>query len=221
MGGKPWRFIAEKAVPLPLAQVWELLSNTEHLNRTIGLPSVVYDAPVVTDDDFYRQASIKLLGLIPVRWKEYPFRWVRHEGYSVLRVFEGGLLEQVTGGIELQGSPAGTVVRVFTQITSRHLLGRLLAPLVGRKTVRDVMRYCDAAVALSRSGSTSPYPRSHTHSPVSPTQLRGRLQQLAQMPIQQDLIALLQHHLEEGTDEEVLRMQPYALAETWHREPQE
>jgi class 3 adenylate cyclase len=221
MGGKPWRFSAEKVLPLPPAQVWELLSNTEHLNRTIGLPSVNYEAPVVTDDDFYRHASTKLLGLIPVRWKEYPFRWVRYEGYSVLRVFEGGLLERVVGGIELQECPAGTVVRVFAQITPRHLLGRLLAPLLGRKTVWDVMRYCDAAVALSRSGSASPYPRSRTRSSVSHTQLRARLQQLTQMPIQQDLLTLLQHHLEEGTDEEVLRMQPYALAEAWHREPRE
>src|SRR2546422_11718836 len=148
MGGKPWRFSAEKV--LPLAQVWELLSNTEHLNRTIGLPSVVYEAPVVTADAFYRQASIKLLGLIPVRWKEYPFRWVRHERYSVLRVFEGGLLGRVGGQIELQESPAGTVVRIFTQITPRHILGRLIVPLVGRKAVRDVRRYCEAAVVLSR-----------------------------------------------------------------------
>ena len=221
MGGKPWRFIAEKVLPLPPAQVWDLLSNTEHLNRTIGLPSVVYEAPVVSDDDFYRHASIKILGLIPVRWKEYPFRWVRHERYSVLRVFEGGILERVIGGIELQENPAGTMVRVFTQITPRHLLGRVIGPLVGRKAVRDVMRYCDAAVALSRSGSPSPYPRSRTLSPVSQTHLQGRLQQLAQMPVQQDLLVLLQRHLEEATDEEVLRMQPYALAETWHSAPWE
>jgi hypothetical protein len=83
------------------------------------------------------------------------------------------------------------------------------------------MRYCEAAIALSRAGSASPYPRSRTRSPVSPTHLRTRLQQLAQMPIQQGLIAPLQHHLQEGTDEEVLRMQPYALAQTWHSEPRE
>ena len=153
MGGKPWRFIAEKVLPLSPVQVWELLSNTEHLNRTIGLPSVVYEAPVVTDADFYRHASSKLLGLIPVRWKEYPFRWVRHERYSVLRVFEGGLLERVVGGIELQESPAGTVVRVLTQITPRHALAYLILPLLGRKAVRDVMRYCAAAVALRRADS--------------------------------------------------------------------
>src|SRR5262245_55676802 len=221
MAGKPWRYIAEKALPLPLAQVWELLSNTEHLNRTIGLPSVVYEAPVVTDYDFYRHASIKLLGLIPVRWKEYPFHWVRHERYSVLRIFEGGLLDRLVGGIELQESPAGTVVRVLTQITPRHALAYLILPLLGRKAVRDVMRYCDAAVALRRSDSARPYPRSRTRAPVSRTHLRVRLQQLAQMPIQQGLMASLQRHLQEGTDEEVLRMQPYALAEAWHRTPRE
>ena len=31
IGGKPWRFIAEKVLPLLPVQVWELLSNTEHL----------------------------------------------------------------------------------------------------------------------------------------------------------------------------------------------
>src|SRR5262245_12726398 len=206
MGGKPWRGIAEKVLPLPLAQVWELLSNTEHLNRTIGLPSVVYEAPVVTDDDFYRHASIKLLGFIPVRWKEYPFCWVQHERYSVLRVFEGGLLERIVGGVELRESPAGTIVRVMTQITPRYALAHLMLPLLGRKAVRDVIRYCDTAVALSRSASANPYPRSRTRSPVSRTQLQIRLQQLAQMPIQQDLIGLLERHLQEGTDEEVLRM---------------
>ena len=157
MTSKPWRFIAEQVFPLSPAQVWELLSNTEHLNRTIGLPSVIYEEPVVTDGDFYRHASIKLLGLIAVRWKEYPFRWVRHERYSVLRVFEDGLLERVIGGIELQESPAGTVVRIFTQITPRHILGHLITPLVGRKAVRDVMRYCKTAVALSLSGSANSF----------------------------------------------------------------
>jgi class 3 adenylate cyclase len=47
------------------------------------------------------------------------------------------------------------------------------------------------------------------------------LHQLAQMPIQKHLLVALQRHLQEGTDEEVLRMQPYALAETWHSAPRE
>jgi hypothetical protein len=72
----------------------------------------------------------------------------------------------------------------LTQITPRHALAYLVLPLLGRKAVRDVMRYCEAAVALSRSDSAGPYPRTRTRSPVSPTHLRVRLQQLAQMPIQ-------------------------------------
>ena len=138
MGGKPWRFSAEKVLPLPLAQVWELLSHTEHLNRTIGLPSVVYDAPVVTADDFYRQASIKLLGLISVRWKEYPFCWVRHERYSVLRVFEGGLLERVVGEIELQESPAGTLGDAWRLLI--YLVPTLLVVLLGIRGLKTLQQ---------------------------------------------------------------------------------
>jgi len=218
---KPWQFVVEKVFPLAPAQVWELLSNTEHLNRTIGLPSVTYGTPVVTDDDFYRHASTKLLGFIPVRWREYPFEWVQHKRYSVLRVFDSGLLERIVAGVELVEHPAGTVVRVFTQVTPRHILGFLLAPLLGRKSVRDVLRYCEAALTLSQAGSTSPYPRSRTRSPVSHTQMGFLLPKLAQMPIQQNLIPHLQRHLQEATDEEVLRMQPYALAEAWRVEPHE
>src|SRR5262249_61624905 len=87
--------------------------------------------------------------------------------------------------------------------------------------VRDVVAYCEAPVALRRSDSASPYPRSRTSSPVLHSHLRARLQQLAQMPMQQDLLAPLQRHLQESTDEEVLRMQPYALAETWYGAPRE
>ncbi len=133
MGGKPWRFIAEKVLPLPPAQVWELLSNTEHLNRTIGLPSVVYEAPVVSDGDFYRHASIKLLGLISVRWKEYPFRWVRHERYSVLRVFEGGLLERVLGWwVAKQSGTSGATVKPLSCSAAQAARVPIRAPVPAR-----------------------------------------------------------------------------------------
>ena len=100
------------------------------------------------------------------------------------------------------------MVRVVTQITPRYALAHVILPLLGRKAVRDVMRYCEAAVALRRSDSASPIRAPMPDHPVSHTHLRVRLQQLAQMPIQQDLMAPLQRHLQEGTDEEVLRMQP-------------
>jgi class 3 adenylate cyclase len=221
MALRPWQCIADHVFPVTPVQLWELLSNTEHLNRTIGLPPVSYGSPRVTSDDFYRPASAKILGFLPVHWQEYPFEWVRHQRYSVRRVFTGGLFLSLVGGIALHERPEGTLVQVFVQVTPRHVLGRLLAPVLGRKNVWEVMRYCVRALALAGAENPGPYPRTRTRSPVSSTQLRLLLQQLAQMPVRRDLIGHLQRHLQEATDEEVLRMRPYALAEAWQASPQD
>ncbi len=171
--------------------------------------------------DFYREASARIFGLFPIRWREDPFQWISGERYSILRRFEGGIFRQFVGGIELEETSAGTILRVFAELTPRTLLGMLLAPLVGHKGIRDTLRYCENSLGLIRSGSRPPYPRSRTRTPVSKRQLHFLLPRLLEMPIQQDLVPLLTQHLVEGTDEEVLRMKPYALARQWQTDPQE
>lgn len=214
------RFTATKTFPLPPDRVWELLSNTEHLNRTIGLPRVMYTPLVGTEDDLYRQASATIAGW-PTRWKEYPFEWIRHRRYSVLRVFDHGPLTQVMGGIEIHPVATGTRVQVFAHIVPRHALGWLATMYIGRKSVQDVLRYCDACVMLAQRGEPTPYPRTRTRSAIAPAQMAFLVPKLCRMPVQEALIETLQHHLQEATDEEVLRMRPYALAATWQAEPRE
>src|SRR5262249_41321446 len=57
--------------------------------------------------------------------------------------------------------------------------------------------------------------------PVSVVQLDLLLAKLAQMPIEPGLLPEFRRHLMQGSDNEVLRMQPYALADQWHVERQE
>src|SRR5262245_24270257 len=109
---KPRRFVVEQLFPLSPSQIWELLGDTDHLNRSIGLPHVTYQAPVIEPNAFYREAWTKFLGLIPIRWKEYPFEWVRPERYSVLRLFDGGPLQRFVGVLELLPASSGTLVRI-------------------------------------------------------------------------------------------------------------
>ncbi|MCZ6680489.1 MAG: hypothetical protein O7E52_24930, partial [Candidatus Poribacteria bacterium] len=94
-------FSVEKAFDdFPISTAWELLANTDHLNRTIGLPAITFDQVTVSEEDFYRAASAKALGIQTVRWKEYPFEWIRDRHYAVLRVFENGPFTRFYGGIE-------------------------------------------------------------------------------------------------------------------------
>ena len=54
----PKHFSVEKAyADLSISAAWELLANTEHLNRTIGLPPISFGRAVVSEEDFYREGE--------------------------------------------------------------------------------------------------------------------------------------------------------------------
>jgi len=154
-----------------------------------------------------------------VRWKEYPFEWVQQARYSVLRLFEGGPLERFVGMIELLPASAGTLVRIVHEITPRHALGVLVARLIGPQGVRAIMQYCQTSLVPTRATSAALPPRTST--PVAAAPLALLVSKLAQMPIDLELIPKLTSHLRQGTDAEVLRMQPYALADAWQVSRQE
>ena len=71
---RPKHFSVEKTFDiLSISTVWELFANTEHLNRTLDLPSITFGWIMLSEEDFYRGASAKAFGVQTVRWKEYPF----------------------------------------------------------------------------------------------------------------------------------------------------
>jgi class 3 adenylate cyclase len=196
--------------------MWDLLSNTEHLNRTIGLPSVVYSVPSVGEDSLYREASARVMGVLPMKWKEYPFEWVQPERYVVLREFEGGPIARFWGGMELEATENGTRVRVFADITPRGAWAVSLASLIGQKGVRDTLTYCEKFVSLAQTNHPSPLPRGN-HTRVARAAMDRILARLKRAtPASPALIDRLGQHIAEGTDEEVLRMKPFALAGAWN-----
>ena len=69
-------FSLVKTFPLAKTKIWELLANTDHLNRLIGLFPVQFSEAIDDNILFYRKAKAKA-GIIPLSWKEYPFEWVK------------------------------------------------------------------------------------------------------------------------------------------------
>ena len=67
---QPIRHERERSYPMPVAEAWRLLADTDHLNRAIGLPSVEFSA---RPDPLVRRARAKAFGVIPLRWHELPF----------------------------------------------------------------------------------------------------------------------------------------------------
>lgn len=97
MGHQPITLEAQRNFPLRSGVLWDLLAKANDLDREIGMPTVTFGPVVVSADGFYRQAAARCWGLLPVRWREYPFESVRGERYAVVRAFETGWLDTFYG----------------------------------------------------------------------------------------------------------------------------
>ncbi len=202
-------------IPMPVSEVWGILSNTDHLNRTVGLPPVSYTMPGGDGLDLPRLATARF-GPFRVEWREFPFEWVKESRYSVVREFARGPLSRFIAGAELKAVPEGTLVEFSIILTPRNLFYLPIVKFLGWKGTRDAMGYCRKIAALAAEKAPDALPRL--------AQPKARVKEartalgkvVTEAPGASDgLLASFQNHLVRGTDDEVVRMQPYALAEKW------
>jgi len=235
----PIRVERERTYPMPVAEAWRLLADTDHLNRTIGLPSVEFSAPASPpaglsagppadpgSGPLVREARARAFGVVPVRWQEFPFDWVRERRYAVRREFAGGPIASMVIGIELRpaepaepGGPAepGVTVRSYAHCAPASPLSRLLRGRI-RASVDDTLDFCDRYLARKEEGRPDPVPVPKGRPPVNQAQLDRRLGRLATgpvPPVRRELIAALKERIGEGSDDQLTAVRPFALADLW------
>jgi class 3 adenylate cyclase len=225
---RPLRVEREDRFAISAAELWELLGNTEHVNRLIGLPKVTFGPAQETAEGMFRPASTRMLG-IRLKWREYAFDWVRDRRHSVLRVYESGPLERIHLGVELTPDDGGCRVRQFAEIAPRRgwPLARLVARVVTRRNMDALERFCREHERLHREravgaegapgteGARPDLPRKGTARVERRllTALCARLRR--DLPVDAAALARLAGLIAQGSDEEVLRMRPFALARRW------
>ena len=209
------RFEDERAYPMTAAEAWRLLADTDHLNRTIGLPSVEFSA---LPDTLVRRARARAFGVVPVRWREFPFDWIRERRYAVRREFESGPVSTMVVGIELQPAGAGVTVRSYAECSPASALTRLLRGVI-RSSVADTLEFCDRYLARKEAGQADPVPVPRTRSAVNRAQLDQRLGPLPAAGVRAELIALVKERILEGSDDQLTGIRPFALADLWRGRP--
>lgn len=214
---KAKKYIIEKDYPLPRVRVWQLLSDTENLNRIIGLFSVQFSpAKKRKREVFTRKAFAKVAGIVPLTWEESPFQWVKNEFYSVERHYLGGPLTHFVGGIQLVDSDegTGTKVRLIGEFTPRNILGIGAIPITGVSSMRNTIKYMDEYV----NQTTRSLPQRETKQKVVVSEL-GKLEaKLQSMPVNKNLISFLNKQILNHADSEVVNMRPKALARKWNKD---
>lgn len=196
--------------------VWDLLANTEHLNRTIGLPPVSYSSAVVDESGLYRIAEASR-GPITLKWKEFPFDWIRPYQYSVFRQFLKGPFDHMTGGIKLKEDSTGCIVTVFGEIKAKGMFSKIAAKKIVGDGIRNTVKYVKEATKLVKDGVIDPKPRNRTRTPTDEAVLDEKIAQVKHAD--PNIVSAVRRYLVEATDEEVLAIKPVLFARHMNEDP--
>lgn len=108
--------------------VWPFVSNTERLNRAIGLPPVDYEMEHDPQLGLRRWGSFRLGG-VSIRWEEHPFEWIERQRMGILREFESGPFRWFMSIVSLQPKGNGTLLSHEVRVEPRNLIGRALTKI--------------------------------------------------------------------------------------------
>ncbi|MGG0642964.1 DUF5939 domain-containing protein [Sporosarcina gallistercoris] len=115
-----------RLVNRPLEEVWEIVSDTNRLNRYIGLFPVNFAPFTTRSQRLVRKAKGKAFGLLEIEWDENVFEWVRNSFYSVERNYTKGPVERVIWKVSLEKvSELETNIMLTGVFEYRSLIGKV------------------------------------------------------------------------------------------------
>ncbi len=200
----------------PRAKLWELVSDTERLNRFIG-SSPVDMKPL----DGRRSAARYLLrakvGPSMVDYEEQPYEWDEGRRFSFRREMRTGLVAALGAVYELADAPGGgTTFTATLAVTPRFVLVWPATWLVSRGIFNRILafaRACDDAIAAQADVPLPASPADRAAATRAADALRKRHDPA--------LVDRLTEFLCSAGDVEVRRIRPFELADDWKRGRQE
>jgi serine/threonine protein kinase/class 3 adenylate cyclase len=212
------RFVFEWDLASSPELLWPYVSNTEKINRAVGMAPVKYLQRGVVKGVSDRFAKSAAFGM-KLEWQEQPFEWIEGRKHSVLRTFERGALRWYCAETSLERLPnGGTRLRNTMTITARGWLGYLATPIqigVQFKRAADRMfRRLDALLsrADALSASVDPMQPEVKLSATADATLARATRTLIDRGVSAEVAEGLAHYLRVASDLDVSRIRPLALA---------
>lgn len=207
----------------PPRLLWPHVSNTERLNRAIGVAPVAFETQPDPRGGTQRFGNVRVAGLT-LKWQEHPFEWVEERRMGVLREFSSGPFRWFVSTTELTPRlDGGTTLRHRFRVEPRGLFGRLVAAIeIGLKAKRALSRIYDRIdrVASGTDGTfADPFESGSRLSPAKQRSLDRLLDRLVQLKCNATVVERLGEYLAHAPDQEVSRIRPLALAAALGLEP--
>lgn len=193
--------------------LWPYLSDTDSLNRALGLPPVRY-SPTNHEGEPVLLARARQ-GPFELEWLEYPFEWSYARRYAVRRVFRMGPFTTVSAGVELNpGERGGTEIEAFAAIEFSSPAGWLAAQTVVARQMGSGLRQAIARIEKHLASGGRPF-ADRAYAATNEPALSALLQRLQSQGVAPRIAERMGSFLREAADRETRHIRPFALADAW------
>jgi len=86
--------------------LWPHVTQTDRINRAIGLPPATFTRTVRDDQGVVTMAQANFAGM-KIQWREHPFTWIENREMTIFREFESGPFVWVNSHVEMHPLPDG------------------------------------------------------------------------------------------------------------------
>jgi class 3 adenylate cyclase len=204
----------EVALRVSREALWKWISDTDRLNREIGLPPVRFTYLPRSEGGTRLRGEARIAGRL-YHYDEEPYCWVAPEYWSVRRVLDDGPLREVRMGVSLTEMQEGTKATAWCEADPQNLLTLPVARTFADMTVNSLTGMLGKFEAFLNERITNPYPR---HSGV-PAAVRGRIEEgltrLRELGGEESHLGRLGRLLSDAPIEDVVNIRPYRLADEW------
>ena len=201
------------------AALWPFVSNTEKMNRAVGLAPVRFEIESTSaraNGGTATTGNQRVAGM-QMKWREHPYEWIEGSRHVVLRVFEKGVLRWYVAEVTLERTPGGgTKLRNKITMEPRSWIARLLSKIeIGvryKRKLDKVYTRLDSVLAAGARPEIDPIAPDVTVAASARGKIEKAHDALATAGIAEDAIEALTSYLLHASDQDVARIRPLELA---------
>ena len=196
-------------------QLWPHVADTDCFNEAVGLGPVEVELGRESPDTTARPGHAQALGL-EMRWREYPFEWIKNREHTVFRWYKEGPLEALWNRVELKArEDGGTDLTHEIAIIPRGVLGRVAALVeIGQRLRRAMDRvYRRVDEVIASGADTDPYDMRHEPTAAERVRIETGRTRLLEAGFEREPVAALTAMLLHEPARRLARMRPFALAD--------
>lgn len=203
--------------------LWPYVANTDRFNRAVGLSPVSFtDEPNSQGPGSLRTGEMRVMGMA-LRWREYPFEWIKDREHSVFRWYSSGPVSAVWNKVTLKPRPeGGCELQHDIWMTPRGVLGQVAAFVEGTKlgqSIEKFYRHLDDIIVAG--GHVDPFEPPHSPTPETRAAVERACAQLHADGFNPGVVEKLAMYLLTAPEGVLRTMRPFELADAWNLEREE